>query len=324
MPGTGNRPEPRPAPKMGPEAVVLLVDDQPIVAEAVRRLLADEPRIAFHYCDDPRAAVRKAAEVDATVIIHDTRPAIDGMSLVKYFRAQPATQHMSIIVLSSNEDADSKAAAFRDGANDYLVKMPDKVELVSRVLAHTRTYLARAQGDDGIDQLRNKLNQQQQINALLKRLSDRDEVTAVANRRSFLDLLEREWRRGARENRELSIVLVEVDAFDAYVKHYGEQRGNECLARIAQAIRETLLRPGDVIGRYGKAEFATLMPGTGRGGAQAVATRIVTVVEDLDIPHEHRDGGDLVSVSVGVATCMPNHEASSQVLLQAASQDLAR
>ncbi len=287
-------------------------------------MLADQPDIAFHYCGDPREAVRKAAEIDATVIIHDTRPEIDGMSLVKYFRLQPATQGISIIVLSSNDDAASKAGAFRDGANDYLVKMPDKIELVSRIMAHTRTYLARADNDDGIDQLRNRLNQQQQINSLLKRLSDRDEVTAVSNRRSFIDLLEREWRRGARENRELSVVLTAINGFDAYHKHYGEQRANDCLAKVAQAIRGTLMRPGDVVGRYGKAEFATLMPGTGRGGAQAVAARMCTAVEDLDIRHAHLDKGDQVTVRVGVATCMPNHEASSQVLLQAAEQALTK
>lgn len=325
MSPTGNRPEQRPgAPKIAPRAVVLLVDDQSMVAEAVRRMLADQPDIAFHYCGEPRAAVRKAAEVDATVIIHDLRPDVDGMSLVKYFRAQPATQHVSIIVLSSNDDPESKAQAFRDGANDYLVKMPDTIELVSRIMAHTRTYLARAANDDGIDQLRNRLNQQQQINTLLKRLSDRDEVTAVANRRSFLDLLEREWRRGARENRELSVILIAIDGFDAYAKHGGEPAANECLASVAQAIRQTLMRPGDVVGRYGKAEFATLMPGTGRGGAQAVATRIRAAVEDLDIKHEHAAGSDHVTVTVSVATCMPNHEASSQVLLHAAEQALAR
>lgn len=312
------------APKIAPRAVVLLVDDQSMVAEAIRRMLADQPDIAFHYCGDPREAVRKAAEVDATVIIHDTRPEINGASLVSFFRSQPATQAISIIVMSANDDAASKARAFRDGANDYLVKMPDKVELVSRIFAHTRTYLARTDNNDGIDQLRNSLNQQQQINSLLKRLSDRDEITAVSNRRSFIDLLEREWRRGARENRELSVVLSAINDFDAYLKSYGEQRANDCLARIAQAIRETLMRPGDVVGRYGKAEFATLMPGTGRTGAQAVAARIVAAVENLDMAHEHAARGEQVTVRVSVATCMPNHEASSQVLLQAAEQALAQ
>jgi PleD family two-component response regulator len=65
------------------------------------------------------------------------------------------------------------------------------------------------------------------------------------------------------------------------------------------------------------------MPGTGRGGAQAVAARIVAAVESLDIKHEYAAKGDQVSVRVGVATCMPNHESSSQVLLQAAEQALA-
>jgi sigma-B regulation protein RsbU (phosphoserine phosphatase) len=122
---------------------VLLVDDQPIVAESVRRMLADERDLAFHYCSDPTEALRTANEVSPTVILQDlVMPEVDGLTLVRFFRANPRTRETPLIVLSTKEEAETKAQAFALGANDYLVKLPDKVELVARIRYHSRGYIA--------------------------------------------------------------------------------------------------------------------------------------------------------------------------------------
>jgi sigma-B regulation protein RsbU (phosphoserine phosphatase) len=122
---------------------VLLVDDQPIIGEAVRRMLADEPGIVFHYCKDAPAAVAKAAEVRPTVILQDlVMPEIDGLSLVRQFRADERFRDVPIIVLSTKEEAAVKAEAFAVGANDYIVKLPDRLELIARVRYHSRGYVA--------------------------------------------------------------------------------------------------------------------------------------------------------------------------------------
>ena len=71
---------------------VLLVDDQPMIAEAVRQMVATDPGIEFHYCQDPRRAIPTANEVRPTVILQDlVMPDIDGLTLVKFFRANKAT-----------------------------------------------------------------------------------------------------------------------------------------------------------------------------------------------------------------------------------------
>src|SRR3954468_20998942 len=98
--------------------MVLLVDDQPFVGEAVRRLLADDPRIAFHFCPDPRAAVETANLISPTVILQDlVMPGVDGLELLERFRANPATAETPIIVLSTKEDARVKRDAFEKGAS---------------------------------------------------------------------------------------------------------------------------------------------------------------------------------------------------------------
>jgi sigma-B regulation protein RsbU (phosphoserine phosphatase) len=121
---------------------VLLVDDQAIVGEAVRHMLAGEPDIQFHFCQDPTRAIEAANAVQPTVILQDlVMPEIDGLQLVKFFRANKATRQTPMIVLSSKEEPVIKAQAFALGANDYLVKLPDKVELIARVRYHSRAYL---------------------------------------------------------------------------------------------------------------------------------------------------------------------------------------
>jgi signal transduction histidine kinase len=119
--------------------MALLIDDQPFVGEAVRRLLADDPTIAFHFCADPREAVETANAIAPTVILQDlVMPGVDGLELLARFRANPATAETPIIVLSTKEDARVKRDAFASGASDYLVKLPDRVELLARVRYHSQ------------------------------------------------------------------------------------------------------------------------------------------------------------------------------------------
>ncbi len=122
---------------------MLLVDDQPIIGEAIRRMLAGEEGIAFHYCRDAAAALEMAASVGPTVILQDlVMPQIEGLELVRRFRADERFRDVPIIVLSTKEEAAVKAEAFSLGANDYIVKLPDRLELVARVRHHSRGFVA--------------------------------------------------------------------------------------------------------------------------------------------------------------------------------------
>ena len=117
-----------------PTITVLLMDDQRIIAEAVRRLLADQTDIAFHFCTDPHEAIARANDITPTVILQDlVMPAIDGIEMVRRFRANPPTARTPIIVLSGSEDAESRSRAFAAGASDYLIKLPPKAELVKHI-----------------------------------------------------------------------------------------------------------------------------------------------------------------------------------------------
>lgn len=121
---------------------VLLVDDQAMIGEAVRRMLADEQDIDFYYCQDATQAIKMANQISPTVILQDlVMPEIEGLTLVRYFRANPLTRDVPLIVLSSKEEALTKAEAFSLGASDYMVKLPDKLEVLARIRYHSKGYI---------------------------------------------------------------------------------------------------------------------------------------------------------------------------------------
>ena len=120
---------------------VLLVDDQPMIGEAVRRLLADQADMTFAFCKEGSKAVTTAEEFQPTVILQDlVMPDIDGLDLVGQFRSHASTEKIPVIMLSATEEAATKAQLLEAGANDYLIKLPHQIELVARIRVHSEAY----------------------------------------------------------------------------------------------------------------------------------------------------------------------------------------
>src|SRR5580692_2147843 len=161
--------------------MVLLVDDQAMVCEAIRRALAHQTDIDFHYCADPREAVALASQIKPTVILQDIMmPGLDGFALLNQYRAHPATKNIPIIVLSTNEDPQVKGRAFALGANDYLVKLPSEVELVARIRYHSKAFLNLVQRDAAYRALRESQQQLIESNAALISLNQKLEEATMA------------------------------------------------------------------------------------------------------------------------------------------------
>ena len=167
---------------------VLLIDDQPMIAEAVRRMLLSEKDITFHYCSDPTQALKTAKSCQPTIILQDlVMPEMDGLVLVRFLRAQNAsTKDVPLIVLSSKEDPIIKAKAFALGANDYVVKLPDAAELIARIRYHSKAYvnLLKRQEAESILQSENmrmtkELNMLKQMQQMI--LPRADELKAIAD-----------------------------------------------------------------------------------------------------------------------------------------------
>ncbi|NML33507.1 diguanylate cyclase [Paraburkholderia antibiotica] len=304
--------------------MVLLVDDQAIIAEAVRQALAGEPGVDFHYCASPEEAVLCAEETRATVILQDlVMPGTDGLTLVRQYRQNPSTRDIPIIVLSTKEEPLVKSAAFAAGANDYLVKLPDRIELIARIRYHSRSYLNLVQRDEAYRALRQSQQQLLATNLELQRLTHSDGLTGLSNRRYLDQYLAAEWRRGTRDRSGLGFLMIDVDNFKAYNDTYGHVAGDEVLKSVAHTIESCLGRSPDLAARFGGEEFAVVVPGTSAGGLRLLAEKIRIAIEDLAITHAGSATG-VVTISIGAATLVPSAAEPVTTLIEAADIGLYR
>jgi diguanylate cyclase (GGDEF)-like protein len=132
-----------------------------------------------------------------------------------------------------------------------------------------------------------------------------DALTQLANRRSFDECLQREWRRLARNVQPLALLICDVDYFKAYNDTYGHTAGDKCLRMVAQAIRGVIKRPADLVARYGGEEFAVILPEINLEGAQHLAEEIHTAIHQLQIVHAGSSVSEYVTISTGVACQTP-------------------
>lgn len=303
--------------------VVMLVDDQPIVAEAIRRALADTGDIRLHYCNDPAAALDFVEEFSPTVILQDlVMPGVDGISLVRRYRAHARTADIPVIVLSTTEDAAIKSAAFAAGANDYVVKIPDRIELIARIRHHSRAYLNQVQRDQAYVALQESQQRLLESNRELQRLTNLDGLTSLSNRRHADDFLAIEWKRAMREQLPLAVLMIDVDDFKRFNDSYGHLAGDEVLRCVSQAIQFCISRPADLVARFGGEEFIAILPATAPGGAAVIAEKIRNRVEALNLPHRASSCADRVTVSIGAASGVPPRGAEPAQLVAIADAEL--
>ena len=162
--------------------VVMLVDDQTIIAEAVRRLLNAQGDFELHYCSEGARALETAAELKPLVILQDlVMPDADGMELLRAYRRHPALKNTPVIILSVKEDPVVKKEAFEAGAYDYMVKLPDAHEFVARVRHHAQACLDERLLSEAMRALRESQQQTQERNIQLEKINEqKNRVLGVA------------------------------------------------------------------------------------------------------------------------------------------------
>lgn len=141
-----------------------------------------------------------------------------------------------------------------------------------------------------------------EVNATLRRLSQADVLTGVANRRHFREHLQQVWERATVDGSSVSVLMLDVDHFKAYNDHHGHPAGDACLQIVAAAVSEHVRVPMDFVARYGGEEFVAVLPGATREVALQVAERVRQGVMDKALPHSASATAKVVTVSVGVAT----------------------
>jgi two-component system, cell cycle response regulator len=269
---------------MDEPAVVLLVDDDAEVRSFLRAILEAEGHRVDEAASGQEALMTLAQQHPQLVLLDVRMPAMDGFAVAQAIRTKPGP-YVPIILLTADDDLESRARGIAAGADEVLGKPAHPFELKLRVRAMLR-----------IQHLTAELHA---ANRRLRLLARTDELTQVRNRRGLRAALEREFARAARYGGRLALIAVDLDRFKRVNDEHGHQAGDQLLRAVAEAMGAAL-RKTDILGRTGGEEFVVVAPETGAEEARVVAERLRRATSELEVLAP--DGAALrATVSCGVA-----------------------
>lgn len=162
----------------------------------------------------------------------------------------------------------------------------------------------------------------EQANKKLEHLSYIDELTGIPNRRIFNEFIKTQWSQCSQEGEPLSMILLDIDYFKSYNDSYGHLQGDECLRKVARALADSVKHSSDFIGRFGGEEFGIILPGTGYEYGIMMAEQMRISVEALQIKHGYSTIGPYITISLGVATVLPEKHMDHRELINASDKQL--
>jgi diguanylate cyclase (GGDEF)-like protein len=279
---------------------LLVVDDQPVNIQALYQAFSADHQVLM--ATSGEQALKLAATRQPDLVLLDVvMPGMDGHEVCRRLKADEATRDIPIIFVTAHSDEAAETQGLALGAVDFISKPINPAIVRARVQTHITL---KAQSD------------------LLRQWVYVDGLTGVRNRRYFDERLASEWGRAVRNGTALSVVLLDVDFFKRYNDRYGHQAGDLCLRQVANCLRLTLKRPGDLAARYGGEEFVCLLPDTDLLGALALARQLGAAVEALGIAHADSSVAPVVTVSLGVCSTSGNTPGSAASLLREADAQL--
>jgi diguanylate cyclase (GGDEF)-like protein len=277
---------------------ILIVDDAPINIQVLNEALRERYRIFFATSGED--ALKLVATMLPDLILLDVMmPDMDGYEVCRRLKNDPLLQGIPVIFVSAMSQQEDETIGLELGAVDYITKpfSPAIVQL----------------------RVRNQLELKRQRD-LLERLAMIDGLTGLPNRRAFDEIFEREWRRAARNRNTFSLLMLDIDHFKAYNDAYGHLAGDDCLKQVASSQAQALVRPADFVARFGGEEFVCVLPETDEDGALVMAEKLRSAVEKLQIPHPMSPTSPMVTISVGVATTVPDNEQDSAAFVGVADE----
>ncbi len=279
---------------------ILIVEDSRENALVMSQLLEAEYKLEITHNGEAGLEMAKTFQPDL-VLLDVGLPGMDGYQVCERLKGDPDTKGISVIFLTSKDDSLGEEKGLRLGAIDYIIKPFSYFTFRARLKNHVEF----------------KRNRDE-----LARLAVQDGLTGIFNRRRFDEYIESEWPRAVRGKSPTSLILADIDFFKGYNDNYGHTSGDDCLCAVARALSSSLKRPADLMARYGGEEFACVMPDTEGEGAGGVAYEMRVRVAALGIPHAHSEVASHVTVSLGVATMIPERDSRASDLINLADECL--
>ena len=178
-------------------------------------------------------------------------------------------------------------------------------------VSRQRLYLRAAELDRTLETRTTEL---ESARIQLQRLSTEDPLTAVANHEQFLEFLEREWRRARRDGLPLTLIFIDIDHFRAYNREFGRKAGDDALKAVGRSLTGVVGRPGDLVARYHRDEFALVLASTDGPGAFNISEQIRQGIEGLQLPAAKDAPSTVLTASVATATAVPQRESAWEEL----------
>lgn len=309
---------------------VLIVDDKPENLLVLENLLEGSD-LKIIKATSGNEALGLLLEHDFALILLDVQmPEMDGFEVAELMRKSEKTKSIPIIFITAlSKEQKFICKGYEVGAVDYLFKPIEPAILKSKVRVFLELHRKKKQLKEQALELEKKVLEITQakrdledLNHLLQDLSSLDGLTGILNRRRFEEVLQSEWKRAARSKKNLSLIMIDIDCFKLYNDTYGHLEGDECLKKVAEILGGKLRRPGDMLARYGGEEFAVILTETDGEGADVVAERLRSSIEEAGIPHDTSPVIDCVTVSIGISTVIPGTETSPKALIAAADRAL--
>jgi len=288
---------------------ILIVDDKPgniLVLEGILETLECNIITA----SSGNIALGLMLEYDFALVLLDVQmPEMDGFETAMLMKGSERTKVLPIIFVTAiSKEQWCIFKGYEVGAVDYLFKPIEPIVLKSKVKVFLELYEQKRLLKKQTELLELKVKELldlKQINCYLENLSTIDGLTGIPNRRSFDQFIDRSWKYSIREQQHLSLIMVDIDSFKAFNDNYGHLEGDDCLVLVAKTLLSCIRRPIDLIARYGGEEFIAVLPDTDKQGALLVAERMRKGIEQLALPHEYSEIAAFVTISIGVASIIP-------------------
>jgi len=277
---------------------VLLVEDDPVQASATKEALT-KAGYEVQWTEDGINAIKAVKAERPDIILLDViLPGMDGHEVCRWLKLEETTKTIPVIMLTIKKELSDKISGFHIGADDYLPKPYNELELNARIYALLRTKALQ-------DELRQKNRQLEELLHKVNYMAITDALTGLYNRRHFHDVLISEYERARRYKTPFSLVMLDIDHFKSINDTFGHSIGDSVLKEVAEILQRNI-REIDTASRYGGEEFMVILPNTGKDHALIVAERTRMMIAQHSFSRLDRN----ITMSVGISG-MPDEKAES-------------
>ncbi len=279
---------------------IMVVDDEQIFLNIMSAILEKEYHLIL--VNNSGQVMDKAITHTPDLILLDIMmPEINGFEVISALKSNEMTKDIPVMFVSSLCDVEDEEKGLQFGAVDYITKPFNAAIVRARIKTHI------------------KMAEQRK---LLERIALLDCLTEIPNRRSYLDKLSSEWETSLLNKTLLSLIILDVDYFKEYNDNYGHGMGDVALKQIAGTLSNTINRDSDLVARIGGEEFAVLLPETGTEDAHSLAERMRKNIENMQLPHQYSKVSDILTISAGGTTLIPDINTPEHKLFEKADQAL--